>query len=136
VDRRRKLLNGDSLTCTNGPGFDAGRDLEFPYASGLIAKDGPSDPLDSTSQTEGSETASFQSFLMWNANIGSGANASIPVALAVLPWNIFGDVVWNGSTKKWVNKSGNGTTKNTPFSTYPGLPTWSAPVTPTSEKCN
>jgi hypothetical protein len=73
---------------------------------------------------------------MWNANIGSGANASIPVALAVLPWSIFGDVVWNTTKQSWVNKSGNGTTTNTPFGTYPPLPTWSAAVTPTTEKCN
>jgi hypothetical protein len=136
VNTTDKSVDGDSLTCTNGPGFDAGGTLQFPYASGLNAEDGASDPLDSTTQTEASETASFQTFLMWNANIGSGASASIPIALAVLPWNIFGDVVWNSSTKKWVNKSGNGATTNTPFSTYPPLPTWSAAITPTTEKCN
>ena len=126
--------DGSPVVCTGGPGFDAGETPTYPYATGLSAEDGPSDPLTvppELNQTEEQSSASMQMYLMWNPGIGSGSSASIPVPLGSIPWNTAGDVVWTSATQAWQKKAGasNATTNGTfvPSATYP---TWTSPVTP------
>jgi hypothetical protein len=123
--------NGDPpLPCIGKPGFDAGSNPVYPYATGLNAEDGPSlaaIPVPPTiSQNETTESSQFQMYLMWNPNTGSGDSASIPVPLGSISWNTAGDVEWNLATQSWQKKAGttNATTAGSfwPSSTYP--PPW------------
>ena len=129
--------DGTSLACSLPPGFDAGPNLEYPYASGSTAEDSPTVALNyaQSDEVEAIGAIQLQMFLLWNPG---SSNGSIPVPLGSLTWAANADVVFNTTTMTWSKKTGGAPSQPTfvPSSAYP---TWGQSLTGTiniQQNCN
>jgi hypothetical protein len=109
----------EGQTCSFAPGA---LDTQFPYDTGAHAADTPSTGLLSE-MSQISSSDSFSTYLMWNPNVGTGSNASIPVPLGAVAWGWSGDAVQDESTGVWaLGPSSIAPHSFTPSTTFP---TWS-----------
>jgi hypothetical protein len=116
--------DGTSMVCTLGPGLDT----SYPYAQGNTAVDGPSVPLDASSnEIEVTDSTQYQMYLMWDPETSS----SIPVPLGYLPWTTSGDALYNSGTSAWSLNSGTSATNSSSFVKSNTYPTWSKTLTGT-----